>query len=385
MHGSEGRIHTTHIGSLPRTEDVLPFLQKRDEGEEVDMETFERIAGEAVREVVARQAEVGLDIINDGEQSRVGFNQYVPDRLSGYDGETSPKPWKDLTEFPTFVRTKFDTSDALDIGTVRSATGPVTYEDDSRIRWELTELDRALEDTGAEHSGTFMTAATPGVIATSLPNDYYESYEEYVFDLAEAMAIEYEHIADSHVDVIQLDSPDLLMDHHKMFADRSVEEFKDVVRMHVDALNQALADVPSERTRLHVCWGNYEGPHTHDIGLDEILPLLYEADIGGLTVELSSPRHQHEFDVFEDHPLPADWTLYPGVVDVKTNVVEHPEVVAERIERAANVVGDPSRIVAAPDCGFGTLAGWERVDNEISWKKLETLVEGAAVASDRLF
>ena len=199
------------------------------------------------------------------------------------------------------------------------------------------------------------------------------------------MASEYARIAESDVDILQLDSPDLLMDQHKMFADRSVEEFKEIVRTHVEALNRALEGVSSERTRLHVCWGNYEGPHHHDVALEAILPLLYEADIGGLTVELASPRHQHEIGIFEEHESPADWTLYPGVIDVKINILEHPEVIAERIERAANVVGAPSRIVAAPDCGFGTLAGWERVDDEIAWAKLETLTEGAALASERLF
>lgn len=230
-----------------------------------------------------------------------------------------------------------------------------------------------------------MTSAFPGVIATSLPNQYYDDYEAYVDDLAAAMRTEYERIIDSGVDVLQLDAPDLLMDHHKMFADLSIAEFKDVVRTHVDGLNQALQNVPSERIRLHVCWGNYESPHHRDIALKEVLPILYEADVGGLMVEFSNPRHQHEIDVFEDYPLPDDWILYPGVIDVRTNIIEHPETVAERIERVAEIIGDPTRIIATPDCGFGTLAGWNRVDTEIGWRKLEAMVDGAALASDSLY
>lgn len=385
MQGNNNRILTTHIGSLPRHGNVIEFLKKRDKGKPIDQDTFKRAARTSIDKVVQRQADIGLDIINDGEQSRVGFNQYVPDRLSGYEGETTPKPWSDLTDFPEFVRRNFDSSDELDIGTVRTATGPVEYVDSSRIEWEHAEFRHALSETGANPAGTFMTAATPGVIATSLPNQYYDDYDEYVWALADAMQTEYEYIADSGVDMIQLDSPDLLMDQHKMFADRSVEKFKEIVRLHINALNRAIENVPANQTRLHICWGNYEGPHHNDVALEEVLPLLYDADIGGLTVELANPRHGHEVDVLEEHPLPDDWILFPGVIDVKTNIVEHPENVADRIERVAEVVGDPSRIVAAPDCGFGTLAGWERVNDEIAWKKLETLVEGADLASDRLF
>lgn len=385
MQTSDDRIHTTHIGSLPRDDAVIDFLAKRDEGEDIDMDAFERVSSEAIRTALQRQIDAGLDVVNDGEQSRTGFNVYVPDRLSGYEGETTAKAWNDLIEFPEFVSRIFQTTSDLDIRTVPAATAPVSYEDSSRIEWELTEFRQALDDTDADPAGTFVTAATPGVIATSLPNEYYDSHVDYVSVLADAMQTEYERIAESHVDVVQLDSPDLLMDQHKFFSDRSIEEFKDIVRTHVEAMNRATENIPNEQLRLHVCWGNYEGPHHHDIALEEILPLLYEADIGGLAVELSSPRHQHEIEVFEENPIPDDWALIPGVIDVKTNIIEHPEVVADRIVRAADVVDDPSRVIAAPDCGFGTLAGWERVDSEIAWRKLDTLVEGADIASDRLF
>lgn len=385
MHASDDRILTTHIGSLPRTDAVKELLSRIDSGESVDTDTFKSTAEKAIRDVVRRQSDVGLDIINDGEQARTGFNVYVSNRMNGFDGEANVSPWADLLEFPTFVRRILVTTEDVEMQTVPAANQPVSYDDASHIEWELETFTEILSETDVSPDGTFMTAATPGLISTTLHNQYYDSHEEYVFALAEEIQTEYDRIADSTVDVIQLDSPDLLMDHHKMFQDRSVEEFKEIVRTHVEALNIATKNIADERLRIHVCWGNYEGPHHYDIDLEEILPLLYEANIGGISVELSNPRHQHEFDVFEEHPLPEDWFVYPGVIDVKTNIVEHPEVVAERIERAADVVGDPTRVIAAPDCGFGTLAGWERVDDEISWAKLETLVDGASLATERLF
>lgn len=385
MHRSEERILTTHIGSLPRTEELLDLLSKRDRGEEIDEEAYWDAVDEAVRQVVERQDEAGLDIINDGEQGRVGFNTYLKNRMTGFEGTSTAEPWKDLTEYPDYARKILATTEELEIREVAAATGPVEYRGEEYAEREADHLFDAMDDVGVDPAGTFITSATPGVVATTLHNEYYDSHEEYVYALADAMQEEYEIFADSDLDVIQLDSPDLLMDHHKMFADRSVEEFKDVVRTHIDAMNQATQNIDDERLRLHVCWGNYEGPHHHDIDLAEILPILYEANIGGLCVELSNPRHQHEFEVFEEHPLPDDWVLYPGVIDVKTNFIEHPEVVADRIEHAADVIGDPTRVVAAPDCGFGTLAGWERVDTEIGWDKLAAMSEGAEIASERLF
>jgi 5-methyltetrahydropteroyltriglutamate--homocysteine methyltransferase len=380
------RITTTHIGSLPRSPEILEHLEESGTGE-----LPQSVVAEATREVIEKQAEIGIDVANNGEQGRTGFHIHVLDRLSGFGGEGVAPFWGDVRDFPELAAAEFDYPDAdPETGAPRrpAVTGPIEYQGEAAAREEIETFFETLETVGADFSGTFMTAPSPGIVATSLPNQYYDSHEEYLFAVSDALRTEYEIIADSEA-LLQVDAPDLMHTHHREFhdgrnfQDRSIEEYREVVATHVEAINRALEDVPAERVRLHTCWGNYEGPHHRDVELSSVLPELYELDVGYLSVEGASPRHAHEYRAFEEHPLPEDVTLMPGVVDVKTNVVEHPETVADRLERAVEVVGDPSRIVAAPDCGFGTLA-WSSAVEDIAWAKLESLVEGAAIASERV-
>jgi len=379
-------ITTTHIGSLPRSPEILDHLEESGTGE-----LPQSLVEDATREVIERQAEIGIDVANNGEQGRTGFHIHVLDRLSGFSGEGVAPFWGDVRDFPELAEAEFDYPDAdPETGApLRPAvTGPIEYQGETAAREELETLFETLETVGADFEGSFVTAPSPGIVATSLPNQYYDSHEEYLFAVADALRIEYELIAASEA-TLQVDAPDLMHTHHREFhdgrefQDRSVAEYREVVSTHVEAINRALGDIPADEVRLHTCWGNYEGPHHRDVALSDVLPELYDLDIGTLAVEGASPRHAHEYRAFGEHPLPEGVQLMPGVVDVKTNIVEHPETVADRLERAAEAVGDPSRIVAAPDCGFGTLA-WSSAVEEIAWAKLESLVEGAAIASDRL-
>ena len=383
MERSTDRILTTHIGSLPRTPELLGLLKARQDGEDVDPDEWDRAVEEATETVIRRQAEVGLDIINNGEQPRVSFNQYVANRLSGIDGRREAPLWDDLKEYPDYVEDTF-ASDVIDLTTQPAVTGPVEYVGAEEARAEIDAFFDLLEASGVEPEGTFITAAAPGIAATSLANEYYDNHPEFLFALADALSEEYEMIAETGA-TIQLDAPELLASGHRGPQDKSIETLHAIVELHVEAMNEATADIPAEQLRVHTCWGSYEGPHHRDVALEKVLPELYELDISGISIEQANPRHQHEYRAFAEHPLPEDWTLMPGVVDVKTNVLEHPEVVADRLERVADAVGDPTRIVAAPDCGFDTQAGLAMVHPEIAWAKLETMVAGAKVATERLF
>ena len=377
------RILTTHIGSLPRTPQLLELLKARQDGEDVDPDEWRRVATEATEIVIQRQADVGLDVVNNGEQPRVSFNQYVANRLSGIEGTREAPLWDDLKEYPEYAETEFKT-DILDLTTQPAVTGPVEYVGAEAAREELQTFTELLEASGADFEDTFITSAAPGIVATSLANEYYDSHREFLFAIVDAMAEEYEMIAETGA-TLQLDAPELLASGHRGPQEKSVEALRRLVRLHVEATNEAVADIPDDQLRLHTCWGSYEGPHHLDVGLEEVLDELYELDVTGISIEQANPRHQHEYRAFAEHPLPDDWYLMPGVVDVKTNVIEHPETVADRIERVADAGVDPNRIVAAPDCGFDTQAGLAMVDPEIAWAKLEAMVEGAAVATERLF
>ena len=380
---TDDRILTTHIGSLPRTPELLDLLKRRQDGEAVDEDVWHETVVDATETVIQKQADVGLDIVNNGEQPRVSFNWYVANRLSGI-GDTREAPlWDDLADFPEYAEDAFH-AEGIDLTKQPSVTGPVEYVGEEAAREEIDTFYELLEESDLDFEGTFITAASPGVAAATLVNDYYDSHEEFLSVVGGALKREYELIAETGA-TLQLDAPDLLTTGHRGFGDRPIEKLKPIVRMHVEALNEATKDIPDEQIRVHTCWGSYEGPHHRDKPLEAVLPEIYELDIGGLSIEEANPRHQHEYRVFREHPLPDEWTLIPGVVDVKTNVVEHPEVVADRLERVADAVGDPTRIVAAPDCGFDTQAGLAMVHPDIAWKKLEALVEGAAVASERLF
>jgi len=377
------RILTTHIGSLPRTPALLDLLKQRQDGEAVNEDEWGRTVQEATEIVIRRQAEAGLDIINNGEQPRVSFNQYVATRLSGIEGRAEAPLWDDLKEYPDYVEETFAT-DVIDLTTQPAVTGPVEYVGAEECRAELDAFFDLLAGTDVEPEDTFITAAAPGIAATSLANQYYDSHPEFLAALTDALKQEYELIAETGA-TIQLDAPELLASGHRGPQDKSVETLRKIIGLHVDAVNEATADIPDEQLRLHTCWGSYEGPHHLDVALADVLPDLYELDITGLSIEQANPRHQHEFRAFAEHPLPDGWYVIPGVVDVKTNVVDHPETIADRIERVAEAVGDPSRVVAAPDCGFDTQAGLAMVHPEIAWTKLEAMVEGAEIATDRLF
>ncbi|MFC7199622.1 cobalamin-independent methionine synthase II family protein [Halospeciosus flavus] len=380
----EDRILTTHIGSLPRTPELLDLLKKRQEGEHVDEDEWDETVEEATEQVVERQADVGLDIANNGEQPRVSFNWYVENRLSGIDGKREQELWADLQEFPEYAEETFKT-DVIDLSMQPVVDGPIEYTGHDEAEAELEAFRDALDNVDVDFEETFMTSASPSIVTATHVNDYYDSYEEFLFDAADAMQEEYEILAETGM-TLQIDAPELLTAAQtEAFADEPLEAVKDATRLHVEALNEALENVPAEQVRLHTCWGSYEGPHHLDVDLAEMLPVIYEADISGLSVEQANPRHQHEYRAFAEQPLPDDWTLMPGVVDVKTNIIDHPETIADRIERVADVVDDPSRIVAAPDCGFGTQAGLGMVDPEIAWAKLDALTEGAEIASERIF
>mgnify|MGYP000286001593 CR=1 FL=1 len=378
------RIRTTHIGSLPRPPALLDLLKQRDSGEAVDENEWSETVAEATRAVVERQKETGLDVINNGEQPRISFNWYAANRLTGIEGEgkREQEMWADLQEYPGCAEETFQT-DVFDLSAHPAVAGPVEYDGYEAAETEIETFRDALAHVDVDAEDTFFTVASPSVVAATLTNRHYDSHEDLLFAVVDAIREEYELYAETGA-TLQIDAPELVAAGHSVFADAPLEEFKATTRLHVDALNEALANVPAEQVRLHTCWGSYEGPHHLDTDLADILPELYEADITGLSIEQANPRHQHEYRAFAEHPLPDGWELIPGVVDVKTNVVDHPETIADRLERVADAVDDSTPLVAAPDCGFGTQAGLGMVDPEVTWAKLEALVEGAEIASQRL-
>jgi 5-methyltetrahydropteroyltriglutamate--homocysteine methyltransferase len=383
MQRSAERILTSHVGSLPRPPSLADLLARQERGEAVDEARLEAETRAAVADVVARQIAAGLDVINDGEQPRVGFQTYVPSRMRGFGGESSRPPPRDLAEFPDLLAMMARRFPAMSkITNAPQAVAEVVYEDLGEARRELALFDEAAG--GGAFVERFMTAPSPGIIATTMLNAHYDSHERYVFALAGQMAKEYELIAGSGL-VLQIDAPDLAMERSVLFQDKSLTEFLDIAAMHVAALNQGLAGIPRDRIRLHCCWGNWEGPHTHDVPLGDILPVLYGANVEGLSLEFANPRHQHELAAFRSRPFPQGRILLPGVLDTTTNYVEHPEVVAGRICAAAAAIGDATRVIASADCGFGTFAGYEFVAAPIVWAKLEALAQGAAIATRRLF
>jgi len=382
MHRSEERILTTHVGSLRRPQALQDLLLRRENGEAIDETLLAQQTEAAVRAVVAKQRAVGIDIGNDGEQPRVAFNTYVARRMRGFGGHGQWTLPVDVTEYPDFLEVY--RAHRSSGSPPPQAIAEVEYGD---LREAEAECDLCLRNTADDPPPfveTFMTAASPGVIATALQNAFYDSHERYVFAVARQMRKEYELIHAKGF-VLQLDCPDLAMERVRMFKDDSLSRFQAIVEMHIAAINEATANIPAERIRLHVCWGNYEGPHTHDVPLEAILPLLYAAKVGALSIELANPRHAHEYQAFRRYRLPDTMLLLPGVIDTTTNFVEHPEVVAQRVEQAVVVVGDRSRVIASCDCGFGTFSGWHLVTPSLVWAKLRSLVDGARIASERLW
>jgi 5-methyltetrahydropteroyltriglutamate--homocysteine methyltransferase len=381
VRASSERVLTTHTGSLPRRRELAELLAARSAGEEVDGELLAQRVTADVAEVVRRQLDAGLDAISDGELGKAGFSVYVRDRLAGFDGEEGVRFMPlDLFDYPGFgQRTLEDPS--LRHVSVPSCTGPIAMTGMAAVQRQIADLQAALD--GAGDVEAFMSCASPGVISLYFANEHYPDHERFVMAIAEAMREEYEAIAAAGF-VVQVDCPDLAMGRHTQFGSASLDEFREHARVHVRALNAALAGISREQVRLHVCWGNYEGPHTRDVALADVLPILLEARAGALVLESCNPRHGHEWALFEEHGLPDGWLLVPGVIDTTTNYVEHPRLVAERIVRFAGVVGR-ERVIAGTDCGFGTFSGQARVHPKVAWAKLDALVEGARLASTHLF
>jgi len=382
---SDERILVTHVGSLPRNPVLRDLLVRQERGEAVDPTLLEAEVEAAVQAAIERQLEVGINVGNDGEQSRAGFATYVTRRMRGFGGESRRPLSRDLADFPDYgALLAARRRSAARIGNAPQAVDEVAYVD---LGEAARECDRLLRHTDA-HPPTFterfLTAASPGIIATIHLNAYYDSHERYVFALAREMRKEYELIHGRGL-LLQLDCPDLAMERARLFQHEPLDRFLQIVDTHVEAVNRATAAIPPERIRLHVCWGNYDGPHTHDVPLEAILPLLYRARVGALSLELANPRHQHEYKVIKRRPPPDGMLLLPGVIDSTTNFVEHPEVVADRIVQAVDAVGDRSRVIASADCGFGTFAGSEMVVESVVWAKLRALSQGAALATARLW
>jgi 5-methyltetrahydropteroyltriglutamate--homocysteine methyltransferase len=382
---SDDRILTTHVGSIPRSAALRELLVAQDRGESIDERALERETEAAVRSVVARQIEVGIDVGNDGEQPRAGFSTYVARRMRGFGGKSQRLPPRDLVDFPDYAAMlELRRRAAARIASAPQAVAEVRYEDSSEAARECELFLRAAAAAPRPFVDQFMTAASPGTIATVLLNAHYDSHERYVMALAREMRKEYELIHARGL-VLQLDSPDLAMERTRFFQHEPLDRFLRAVELHVDAINQATASIPADRIRLHVCWGNYDGPHVHDVPLEAILPIIVRARVGALSLPLANPRHQHEYKVLARHRLPDGMLFLPGVIDTTTNYVEHPEVVADRICQAAEAIGDRTRVIASTDCGFGTFAGSEMCAESVVWAKLRALVDGAAIASRRLW
>lgn len=378
MISSQDRILTTHVGSLPRSKAVTDTVFAQEKGEIVDGSS--EIIRQAVDRVVSKQVGVGIDIVSDGEMSKISYATYIKDRISGFDGDSDRQTPSDLEEFPTFL-TRQSSSGGTPTYRRPCCVSKIEVKDTGPVNADIDNMLAAMRrHTPVEG---FMNAASPGVIALFQPNKYYRTHESYLEALANAMATEYKAIVDAGL-VLQLDSPDLGLGRHMMFKGKPDSEYQAQANLHVDALNHALTGIPKDRVRLHVCWGNYEGPHHHDAPMEMVLPIALRANIGALLFESSNPRHAHEWQVFADADLPDDLILIPGVLDSTTNFVEHPKVVAERLYRFADIVGK-DRVMAGTDCGFSTFAGFGAVDENIVYAKLESMTMGAAIASKTLW
>ena len=376
------RILTTHVGSLPRSKAVTDLVFAQERGETVDPARFADVVGDAVDTVVARQVQCGVDLVSDGEMSKISYATYIKDRITGFDGDSARSPPADLEAFPTFLERQSKSGGTPSYRRPK-CLGPVAASTLAPLDDDIAHFKAAL----GRHSptGGFMNSASPGVIALFQPNEYYATQDEYLEALAEAMRPEYEAIVGAGL-ILQLDSPDLGLGRHMMYKDRSDADYLTLIGQHVEVLNHALRNLAGDRVRMHVCWGNYEGPHHCDIEMAIILSTLMKAKPSGLLFETSNPRHQHDFEAFADQAatIPHDKILIPGVIDSTTNFIEHPRVVANRIVQFAGIVGR-ERVIAGTDCGFSTFAGFGVVDSEIVYAKLGALADGAAIASDRLW
>jgi 5-methyltetrahydropteroyltriglutamate--homocysteine methyltransferase len=380
MRVSSERILTTHVGSLPRSQAVTDVLFARERGEIRDASAAAAVIADAVRDVVRRQVETGVDVVSDGEMSKISYATYIADRFSGFGGDTPREPGQDLVEFPRLLTKLAERGSTAKYRRPR-CVGEIRVKDTGPLTRDLANFRRAVEI--AKPVEAFMNAASPGVIALFQPNDHYPTQDAYLEAIAEAMRAEYEAIVGAGF-LLQIDAPDLGMGRHTMYRDATVADYLKAAARHVEVLNHALRNLPPDRLRMHICWGNYEGPHHHDVPLSQLLPVVIKARPQALLFEAANPRHAHEWKVFREQKIPDDKVLVPGVLSSTTNYVEHPELVAERIHRFAGIVGR-ERVMAGSDCGFSTFAGFGPVDPDIVYLKLASLAEGARIASQALW
>ncbi len=381
------RILTTHAGSLPRPRRLAALHARRARGEVVDEEEFVALSGAAAADVVARQIATGLSVVNDGEVARESFFTHLRHRMSGFGGRSERRAMADLARYPSYLaelQRQRSGGERVDLLAAPRAIGEVRYQSFAPLESELSELERLLGPHAGRYTDAFVTSPSPGIVAAAMENAHYDDLETYVGALGEALAGEYRAIV-ARGFVLQVDAPDLALERHTLFQDKSLPEFLDFVRVVVRAINGALDGIPPERVRLHVCWGNYEGAHDLDVALADVWPEVSKVRAAQFLLSMANPRHSHEYRVFETGCLPPNATLVAGVIDTTSNYVEHPEAVADRISLVVRAVGDPRRVCAGTDCGFESSAGTTAVVEEIAWAKLRSLVEGAALATARLF
>jgi 5-methyltetrahydropteroyltriglutamate--homocysteine methyltransferase len=380
LRASTDRILTTHVGSLPRSQAVADVLFARDRGERLDEAAADATIAAAVKDVVQRQVQVGVDVVSDGEMSKISYATYIKERLTGFEGDTPREPGQDLVEFPRILQRLAQTGATAKYARPR-CVAEIRVKTSEPLTADLNHMRAAV--AAAKPAEAFLNAASPGVIALFQPNDFYRDADAYLEAVAEAMRVEYEAIVAAGF-LLQIDAPDLAMGRHTMYRDRSIDEFLQRAARHIEVLNHALRNIPADRVRMHVCWGNYEGPHHHDAPLELLLPVIVKARVQGLLIEGANPRHAHEWSVFREQSIPDDKIIIPGVLSTTTNYIEHPLLVAERICRYAEALGR-ERVIAGSDCGFGTFAGFGPVDPDVAYLKLRSLVEGADIATQRLW
>lgn len=377
---STSRILTTHVGSLPRTGPITDLLIRKEKDEPYDQAEFDKAMHDAVVDVVKKQAATGIDVVSDGETSKIGYATYIKDRLAGFGGENQAKPHLDLRDHPD-LRKRMVAFTGPQTFKRLCCVGPISITDHEAVHQDIANFRDALQQVKV--ADAFMNAASPGIVSSFQPNQYYPSHDAYIEAIAAVMQEEYEAIHAAGF-LLQVDCPDLAMSRHTGFQDLSEAQFLQRAEQQVEMLNHALRNIPATSIRMHICWGNYEGPHDYDIALEKIMRVVLKAKPQAISFEASNPRHAHEWKVWRDAKIPDDKVLMPGVIDSSTNFVEHPELVAQRIERFAEIVGR-ERVLASSDCGFGTFAGYGKVDPDIAYKKLKSLVDGAAIATRRLW
>ena len=387
MQHSTNRILTTHAGSLPRPQSLIQLLTSKFSGTPVDDATLTQAAEDASRASIASQIKAGLDVINNGEMGRESFFSYVQHRMTGFGGTSTRPIMADITKYPGALerrRQAMGTTERVDLLRAPKAIGEINYINHTPIEEECRQLQRLLAGKSGSFTEAFISSPSPGIIAAAMQNDHYENLEAYVNALAAALRTEYTTIASSGF-ILQIDAPDLALERHTLFQNKPLSEFLEFVRIVVKAVNRALEGISKDQVRLHVCWGNYEGPHDLDVPLEDIWPDVSQMNVGAIMLSMANPRHAHEYRLFADPGFLGNKLLISGVIETTTNYIEHPEVVADRIERIAHAVGDPHRIIAGTDCGFETAAGSKMVVPEVVWAKLKSLSEGATIASKRLF